>query len=132
MFFSQKCPFHGSFGNFFHWYLCRNRYTDCVEFENVMKSTHTKNGSKLLQSFVILPVTIKKSLAWYCFFKCSGKSIKIWNCLRLSLGVLTSPVLSHFFVFSRFFPDKVTRKKKSCPVPPIREVIASFVLSCLI
>ena len=39
---SQKCPFHGNFGNFFHWYLCRNRYTVCVEFENVMKSTHTK------------------------------------------------------------------------------------------
>ena len=41
-FFSQKCPFHGNFGNFFHWYLCRNRYTVCVEFENVMKSTQKK------------------------------------------------------------------------------------------
>ena len=23
---SQKCPFHGRIGNFFHWYIFRNRY----------------------------------------------------------------------------------------------------------
>ena len=40
--FSQKCPIEGSFGNFFHWYLCRNRYKVCDEYENVMKSTHKK------------------------------------------------------------------------------------------
>ena len=31
------------FWEFFHWYLCRNRYKVCVEYENVMKSTQKKN-----------------------------------------------------------------------------------------
>ena len=31
--------FQGNSGNFFHWYLCRIRYTVCVKFEYVMKST---------------------------------------------------------------------------------------------
>ena len=46
VFCSQKCPFHVNFGNLFHWYLCRNRYTDFVEFENVMKSTQKNDHDK--------------------------------------------------------------------------------------
>ena len=38
---------------------------------------------------VILTVPTKKSLEWYCFWKFSGKSIKIWYCLRLSRAVLS-------------------------------------------
>ena len=40
--FSQKCLVEGNFGNFFHWYLCRNRYKVCVEYENVMKRKEKK------------------------------------------------------------------------------------------
>ena len=46
-FFPKINLFHGNFGNFFHWYLCRNRYAVCVEFENVMKSTQKKKKKTL-------------------------------------------------------------------------------------
>ena len=36
---SKNALFTAILGIFIHWYLCSNRYTVCVEFENVMKST---------------------------------------------------------------------------------------------
>ena len=39
--FVPKMSFQDNFGIFFHWYLCRNRYIVCVEFE-IMKSTQKK------------------------------------------------------------------------------------------
>ena len=36
---TKNALFMAILGIFFHWYLCRNRYKVCVEYENVMKST---------------------------------------------------------------------------------------------
>ena len=63
----------------------------------------------------------------------SVKSVKIRFYSRLSRGVLSSPVPSRFFQFYPGF-SRTTGPETSglVTVPPIREVIASLVLSCLI
>ena len=86
--FPKNALFMAIFGIFFHWYLCRNRYTVCVQFENVMKRTHKKNTvlTALFQSQLkaqqvsyvcfqrskIYPISlsIKYVFSRLCFLKC--------------------------------------------------------------
>ena len=51
--FVPKMSFQDNFGIFFHWYLCRNRYIVCVEFENVMKSTQKKKYSSKIINLIL-------------------------------------------------------------------------------
>ena len=85
------------------------------------------NSTELVRTYVLLTVPTKKSFEWYCLLSLSGKSLKIRYYSRLSRVILSSPAQSRFF--HGFFLTMGPETSSPVTVPPIREVIASLVLS---
>ena len=111
--FFPKTPFSRQFWEFFiHWYLCRNRYKVCVEFENVIKSAQKKVLVYLLLNILYLFLTISKRSDqnfFYFFFPI----------LKMKRAILCSIII----LFEIFFFEKELNSKRGIELPEYQKFL---------